>query len=100
MLERRAQHDCADRAARERRAELRGLLHQPGQIGPPIYTWPKSAQPHRGMDFVLAHHHGLRPEAFDDGAHKGTDLRAGQQDRHFILGAGFVKALAHRWMNC
>ena len=46
----------------------------------------QSAQAHRGVNFVLAHHHGLRPEALDDRAHEGTDLRAGQQHRHFILG--------------
>src|SRR5450631_1885594 len=54
----------------------------------------QGAQAYRGMNFVLAHHHGLGPEALDDRAHKGADLRAGQKDRHFILAAGLVKSLA------
>ena len=54
-----------------------------------------------GVDFVLRHHHGLRAEAFDDRAHEGADLRAGQQHRHFVL-AGWLRrsGRARVWMNC
>jgi len=47
------------------------------------------------MDFVLAHHHRGGAETLDDGADEGTDLRRGEQDRHFILAAGLVKGLPH-----
>src|SRR4051812_1621405 len=44
-----------------------------------VLNLTQRAQAHRGVDFVLAHHHRLGTEALDDGAHKGADLRAGQQ---------------------
>ena len=36
----------------------------------------QGAQAHRGMDFVLAHHHRGGAETLDDGTDEGTDLRA------------------------
>ena len=60
-----------------------------------ILDLAQGAQAHRSVDFVLAHHHRLGTEAFDDRAHERTNLRAGQQHRHFVLAAGFVKGFAH-----
>src|SRR5262249_12016925 len=54
------------------------------------------AELHARVDLGLRHHHGLRPEALDDRANEGADLRARQQHRHFVLLARLVEAVAHR----
>jgi hypothetical protein len=43
-------------------------------VGHPL-DLTKRAQPHRGMDLVLAHHHRLGTETLDDRTHKGPYLR-------------------------
>src|SRR5450432_3494609 len=57
---------------------------------------PQRLQPRLGVDLVLADHHGLAAEAFDDGADVGAHHRAGQQHRALALQGGALEGFADR----
>jgi hypothetical protein len=52
------------------------------------------------VNFILAHHHRLGAEAFDDGAAQRADLRAGQKIGTSFLAPASSKASRTCWMNC
>src|SRR5687768_15921815 len=54
---------------------------------------PDRLQPHARVYFVLAHHHGLRAEAFDDGADMRADAGGSDEDGDFAHLGGILKAL-------
>src|SRR5580658_4216928 len=73
-----------------------GRDFQAGAKGDHGSDLPQSLDPRLGMDLVLRHDHGGRPEPLDDRADIRPDRRAGQQGGALADHREPVEGLAHR----